>query len=123
VIPASALQSVSEQLLARGRISHAYIGAAVQPVELPSGLRSQLNLSGTRGLIVISTVTQGPAEVAGITLGDTLLTLDDKPLEDVDDLKAALTADRIGKPVKLAFLRGGQLSRADVVVGERPHGR
>jgi S1-C subfamily serine protease len=123
VIPGSALQSVSEQLLARGRVSHAYIGAAVQAVELPGGLRSQLNLSGTHGLIVISTVASGPAESAGITLGDTLLTLDDKPLKEVDDLKAALTADRIGQSVKVAFLRGGQLSTIDVVVGERPRGR
>jgi S1-C subfamily serine protease len=123
VIPGSALHSVSEQLLARGRVSHAYIGAAVQPVELPAGLRSQLNLTGTHGLIVISTVAQGPAEAAGITLGDTLLTLDDQPLKEVDDLKAALTAERIGQPVKVAFLRGGQLSTIDVIVGERPRGR
>jgi len=123
VIPGSVLQRVSEQLLVRGRVSHAYIGAAVQPVELPAGLRAQLNLAGTHGLIVISTVAQGPAESAGITLGDTLLTLDDKPLTDVDDLKAALTGDRVGKPVKVAFLRGGQLASADIIVGERPRGR
>jgi S1-C subfamily serine protease len=123
VIPGSVLQRVSDQLLVRGRVSHAYIGAAVQPVELPGGLRSQLNLTGTHGLIVISTVAQGPAESAGITLGDTLLTLDERPLKEVDDLKAALSADRIGKPVKVAFLRGGQLSTVDVVVGERPRGR
>jgi S1-C subfamily serine protease len=123
VIPGSVLQRVSDQLLVRGRVSHAYIGAAVQPVELPGGLRSQLKLAGTHGLIVIATVAQGPAESAGITLGDTLLTLDDKPLSDVDDLKAALTADRVGKPVKVAFLRGGQLASADIIVGERPSGR
>ena len=123
VIPGSVLQRVSEQLLVRGRVSHAYIGAAVQPVELPSGLRSQLNISGAHGLIVISTVAQGPAEAAGITLGDTLLTLEGKSLADVDDLKAALTADRIGKPVKVAYLRGGQLATADVIVGERPRER
>lgn len=123
VIPGSVLQRVSDQLLARGRVSHAYIGAAVQPVELPSGLRSQLNIAGTHGLIVISTVAQGPAEAAGITLGDTLLTLNDRPLKEVDDLKAALSADRIGQPVRVAFLRGGQLATIDVVVGERPRGR
>lgn len=123
VIPGSVLQRVSEQLLARGRVSHAYIGAAVQPVELPATLRSRLGIGGTQGLIVISTVPQGPAEAAGITLGDTLLTLDDKPLAEVEDLRAALGADRIGQPVKISFLRGGALATAEVVVGERPHQR
>ncbi|HVY82390.1 MAG TPA: trypsin-like peptidase domain-containing protein [Steroidobacteraceae bacterium] len=123
VIPGSALRRVSEQLLARGRVSHAYIGAAVQSVELPGSLRAQLHIEATHGLIVLSTVPQGPAEAAGITLGDTLLTLDEKPLQDVDDLKAALNAERIGQAAKVTFLRGGQLASADVVVGERPSGR
>src|SRR6185312_8278250 len=76
VIPGSVLKRVSEQLLARGRVSHAYIGAAVQPVEIPNALRTQLGIQSTRGLIVISTVHEGPAEAASITLGDTLISLD-----------------------------------------------
>jgi S1-C subfamily serine protease len=123
VIPGSVLNRVSEQLLTRGRVSHAYIGAAVQSVELPATVRAQLNLAPTHGLIVISTVPKGPAEAAGITLGDTLVTLDDQPLRDVDELKSALSADRIGKAVRVSFLRGGQLATVDVIVVERPSGR
>lgn len=123
VIPGSVLKRVSAQLLARGHVSHAYIGAAVQPVEVPEALRSQLGISQAHGLIVISTVPQGPADAAGIALGDALLTLDGKPLADIDDLKAALAADRIGKPVAVSLIRAKQLVNVDVVVGERPRGR
>jgi serine protease Do len=123
VIPGSVLTRVSEQLLARGRVSHAYIGAAVQPVEVPGSLRAQLSIDNTHGLIVISTVPQGPADTAGITLGDTLLTLDHKALADVDDLKAALSADRIGKAVNVVLIRGGQLMSVGVTVGERSRER
>ena len=123
VIPGSVLKRVSAQLLARGHVSHAYIGAAVQPVDVPDALRTQLGVSHTHGLIVISTVPGGPADAAGIALGDTLLTLDGKPLADVDDLKGALDADRIGKPVAVSLIRAKQLVNVDVVVGERPRGR
>ena len=123
VIPGAMLTRVSEQLLAGGRVSHAYIGAAVQPVEVPAALRSQLGIASTQGLIVISTVPQGPADSAGIMLGDTLLTLDGKPLAEVDDLKAALNGDRIGKPVTVSLIRGGQILSVDVTVGERPRDR
>ena len=123
VIPGSVLKRVSAQLLARGHVSHAYIGAAVQPVEVPESLRTALGISQPQGLIVISTVPQGPADTAGISLGDTLLTLDGKPLADVDDLKAALGADRIGKPVAVSLIRAKQLVNVDVVIGERPRGR
>jgi serine protease Do len=123
VIPGSVLKRVSAQLLARGHVSHAYIGAAVQSVEVPEALRAALGISQAHGLIVISTVPQGPADTAGIALGDTLLTLDGKPLADVDDLKAALGADRIGKPVAVSLIRAKQLVNVDVVIGERPRGR
>jgi S1-C subfamily serine protease len=121
VIPASVLKRVSEQLLARGRVSQAYIGAAVQPVELPAALRTRLGLANTHGLIVVSTVPEGPADAAGITLGDTLLALGDKQLAEVDDLKAALSTERIGDRVPVSLLRGGQLMKVEVTVGERPH--
>jgi serine protease Do len=123
VIPGSVLKRVSAQLLARGHVSHAYIGAAVQSVEVPEALRAALGISQAHGLIVISTVPQGPADSAGIALGDTLLTLDGKPLADVDDLKAALGADRIGQPVAVSLIRAKQLVNVDVVIGERPRGR
>jgi S1-C subfamily serine protease len=123
VIPASVLKRVSAQLLARGHVSHAYIGAAVQSVEVPDSLRSSLGISQAHGLIVISTVPGGPADNAGIALGDTLLTLDGKPLADVDDLKAALGSDRIGRSAAVSLIRAKQLVNAQVVIGERPRGR
>ncbi len=123
VIPGSVLTRVSAQLLARGRVSHAYIGAAVQPVDIPEALRTQLGIAQPHGLIVISTVPQGPADAAGLALGDTLLTLDGKPLADIDDLRAALGADRIGQSASVSLIRAKQLVTVDVVIGERPRGR
>jgi S1-C subfamily serine protease len=123
VIPASVLKRVSAQLLARGHVAHAYIGAAVQSVDVPDSLRGALGISQVHGLILISTVPGGPADSAGIALGDTLLTLDGKPLADVDDLKAALGSDRIGKSAAVSLIRAKQLVNAEVVIGERPRGR
>lgn len=123
VIPGSVLKRVSAQLLARGHVSHAYIGAAVQPVDIPEALRTQLGVAQPHGLIVISTVPQGPADAAGLALGDTLLTLDGKPLADIDDLKAALGADRIGQSASVSLIRAKQIVTVDVVIGERPRGR
>jgi serine protease Do len=123
VIPGSVLKRVTEQLLARGRVSHAYIGVAVQPVEVPAAMRAQLGIPNTHGLIVISTVPHGPADSAGITLGDTLLTFDGKSFSEVDDLKAALSGDRIGKPVTATLIRAGRIVSVEVTVGERPRDR
>ncbi|MGH8240847.1 MAG: S1C family serine protease, partial [Steroidobacteraceae bacterium] len=123
VIPGSVLSRVSEQLLTSGRVSQPYVGAAVQPVELPGALRTRLALSNAFGLIVVGTVPGGPADEAGITLGDTLLSLAGKPLAEVDDLKAALSAERIGNRVTISRLRGGPLTSVEIVIAERPAGQ
>lgn len=123
VIPGAVVKRVSETLLARGRIARAWIGAAFQSVDLPPALRSRLGLSNTQGLIVLSTVPQGPAEAAGIMLGDILLAVDGEALATVEDLTAALTPERVGKAVKVSLIRGGELISAEATLGERPHGR
>lgn len=120
VIPGTVLTRVTDQLLTSGRVSQPYIGAAVQPVEVPPALRDRLGLTNSYGLIVVSTVPDGPADGAGITLGDTLLSLSGKPLADIDDLKSALSTERIGNRVSVSLLRGGQLATVDITVAERP---
>ena len=119
VIPGSVIMRVADQLLTRGRVSEAYFGAAVQPVEIPESLRSQLGITDKHGLIVISTAHGGPADSVGIGLGDILLKIDGKPLGDIDDLKGALNAQLIGKPVTVSLIRGRSLVSAEVIVGER----
>jgi serine protease Do len=119
VVPGSVIMRVADQLLTRGRVCDAYIGAAVQPVEIPESLRSQLNITDKHGLIVISTVHGGPTDSVGIGLGDILLTLDGKPLADIEDLKGALKAELIGKPVTVSLIRGRSIVSVEVIVGER----
>jgi S1-C subfamily serine protease len=72
------------------------------------------------GLIVLSVEPNGPAQKAGLFVGDVLIAIDDAPLHDTDDLQAALAPDRIGKTVNLKIIRGGSPTTVPVTVGERP---
>ena len=115
-VPAATLKSVVETLLAKGHISRGYLGVGAQPVRLPEALAKQLNQE--TGLLAVSVEPGGPAEKAGIFMGDTLVALDGKPIRHLDDLLAALTSDRVGMKVAARVVRGGQLSEVSVVVGE-----
>lgn len=123
VIPGETLQRIVEQILARGRVSQAYIGAAVQPVEIPQTLQARIGSSSAHGLIVMSTVQGGPADAAGISLGDVLLTLGGRALADIDDLKSALAQIGAGNVGELSLIRGGQSQTVNVSIGERPQSR
>jgi S1-C subfamily serine protease len=111
-LPASTVDRVTDQLLASGRVRRGYLGLAVQPVRLPEPLGL--------GLVVVKLEAGGPAEEAGLLLGDILTALDGRELADPEDLLAALGGERVGKPVEVRLLRGGEAKTIAVTVGERP---
>ena len=123
VIPVSVLRRTGEQLLAHGRIAEGWLGAGMQSVEIPPRLREQLGLEHTHGLIVVSIASHGPAEKAGVTLGDVLVALDASPTPDIDSLRSVLGEKSIGAPVELKLVRGGELQRLEVTLEARPHAR
>ena len=122
-IPGATVDRVADQLLASGRVSRGYLGLAVQPVQLPPALRERLELQGRLGLVVVNLEPGGPAESAGLLLGDVLVALDGSTVGDPSDLLAALGPERVGRPVTLTLVRAGRLETAAVTIGERPDRR
>lgn len=120
-IPASTVNRAVDQLLTRGRIARGYLGIGFQPVVLPENLKSKLNLSSSGGLIVVTVQGGGPAEQAGVLIGDILVGLDGKPISDTDEVQAALDPERVGQPVSAQLIRGGESTTLTITVGERPH--
>ena len=118
-IPVSTVNRVVDELLSRGHIARGYLGVGMQPVRLPEGARSASAVSSETALIVLSVENGGPADKAGILIGDVLIAMDQTPLSDVDDLQAALSGDRIGKPATLKVLRAAAVLDVNVVIGER----
>ena len=59
----------------------------------------------------------GPAEQAGLLLGDTLLSLNDQPTPDVDGLRRELRHLPPGQPVTLRILRGGERRDLSATLG------
>ena len=62
----------------------------------------------------------GPAEKAGMMIGDIILTVEDKPLADTMELQAALDPEEVGKTLKVRILRGGQTQDLSLIIAERP---
>jgi S1-C subfamily serine protease len=120
VIPGMTVERVTEELLAKGRVSRGYLGVGTQQVNLPDAWIKKMNLSSNRGLLVNSLAPGGPAEEAGVLIGDVLIELDGKPCRDMDDVHAALGSGSIGQQLKIALIRGGERNECSVTVGERP---
>lgn len=116
-IPAKTLRQVVETLLTKGRISRGYLGVGAQPVRLPDAL-AQTQKQET-GLLIVSVEPNGPADKAGLMLGDVIVAIDGQPVRHLDDLLGALGSDRVGATVPAKIVHGGAAQEVKVVVGER----
>lgn len=59
-----------------------------------------------------------PAELAGISSGEVLLKIDDKPVAQQKDIDEVIKAHKIGDSVALVLLRDGKETRIDVELAE-----
>jgi S1-C subfamily serine protease len=116
-VPVDTLRKVVDTLLTKGRISRGYLGVGAQPARLPAALAEQLKQE--TGLLVISVEPSGPADKAGLMLGDTIVKIEGEAVRHLDDLLGALSGDRVGKAVAVKIVRGGQVREITAVVGER----
>ncbi|BAY48251.1 PDZ/DHR/GLGF domain-containing protein [Scytonema sp. HK-05] len=120
-IPASTVNRVVDQLLAKGHIARGYLGLGMQPVRLPKNLKTSLNLTSAAGVIVVNVEPNGPADNAGVLIGDVLVTLDGTLVNDTGDVLALLNSgDRVGKTIKVQLIRAGALVELAIFIGERP---
>ena len=116
-IPTATVARVVASLEEHGRIRRGYLGVSTQRARLPEALRGELNQK--RGLLIVSVEPDSPADHAGLTLGDTIVTMAGESVQNHDDLLAQLSGDRVGTAVAVQIVRGGQIENSEVVVGER----
>jgi S1-C subfamily serine protease len=119
-IPASTLIRTAEELLAKGHVSRPYVGLTMQPVAIPESLRKRSSVDALAGLLVMHAETGGPADAAGVMLGDILVDLDGTPFGDLDDFQDLLRKRGVSQEIQAGFIRGGQKIQLPIKIGERP---
>ena len=115
-LPTATLSRIVATLLERGSVSRGYLGVGLQPVALPK------TQSGDAGLLVISLDAEGPAEQAGVLIGDILLAVNGQPVQDLQSVYGHLIDSPEGQSVSLRLLRGGQPLELAVTLGAQPQG-
>ncbi|HZS57962.1 MAG TPA: trypsin-like peptidase domain-containing protein [Gemmatimonadaceae bacterium] len=120
-IPTSTVDRVVTQLLTTGHVPRAYLGLGLQAgIRLPASLVAKLGRDSDLAPIIVSIESGSPADKGGLLVGDILANADKTPVHDASDLMEVLSADRIGKPLTLHVVRGGEPRELTITVGERP---
>jgi serine protease Do len=105
-IPARVVDFVYHSLRKYGHVHHVEIGAGVQ--EITPTLAEGLHLPQHWGVVVDDVKPDGPAAAAGLQIQDIILSADDRRIETLPSLSAALYLHRLDQVVKLEILRGSE---------------
>jgi S1-C subfamily serine protease len=119
-IPVATVNRTVDELLEKGYIARPYLGIAMQPVAIPENLRGKLKSVASGGLMVLHVEGGGPAEKAGIVLGDTIVELAGKSTLDTEHIRGLLTSAKIGDTVGATVLRAGSPVEVSIKLTERP---
>jgi S1-C subfamily serine protease len=120
VIPVAVVERTVAALSAHGRVRAGFVGIGSQPAQLPASLREKAGLGDQEtGLLVVTVEAGGPAERAGLLLGDVVVAFAGEPVRDPGELRDLLTSDRVGQTTTLRVLRGGEPLELTITVSER----
>ena len=112
-VPVSAaFRRVIFALVTEGRVRRAFLGVMVQ------SRQARDDFPG--GAQVESVSPNGPADVAGVKLGDLIVGFGDKPVRSTDDLLNLLDESAIGRDTELRVLRGKNERTLNVRPREQP---
>ncbi|MBV8468589.1 MAG: trypsin-like peptidase domain-containing protein [Burkholderiaceae bacterium] len=117
-IPLSTAKDVMEALIRDGQVARGWIG--VQTRELTPELLQALKLPDLRGVLVSGLVTKGPAARAGVKAGDVVTAVAGRPVQNPEQMLAAVAALRPQAQAELSLQRGQEALRLKLQVGQRP---
>jgi len=71
------------------------------------------------GVVIAEVTPGGPAEKAGLKVGDAITAVDGKPMKNGDDLVAEISTQKPGSQHSLSFLRNGKEDKTTVTIADR----
>ncbi len=115
--PAHIAQRIYQQIRADGRVRRGQIGVLAHT--LNTQLAEALGLGRDVGVLIEDVAPGGAAEAAGLRIGDIVLSLDGKPLENARQFGVNIYQNA-GRTIALEVLRGKETRKINVAVLERP---
>jgi serine protease Do len=117
-IPIDVAKKVERDLVAHGKVSRGRLGIGIQTVD--QALAKSFGLEETSGVIVNGVEPGGPAEKAGLKLGDIILKFAGKDVGRPNDLPTLVAETRPGTRAELEVWRKERRTTIPVTVGELP---
>jgi Do/DeqQ family serine protease len=117
-IPINEAKGVMAQLIATGRVVRGWLGVVIQDVT--DELASSFGVREHDGVLVADIVKGGPADVAGLRVGDIVVDLNGTRIREVPDLQRRVAGVAPGERVRVVVVRDGARQPVTVTIAEMP---
>jgi serine protease Do len=111
-IPSATVRTVFGQFKKFGQVRRQEVGMSLQTIT--SGMAAALGLVRNYGVIVSDVWPDGPAEAAGLKVGDILISVDGQPADNLPTVSYNFRLRDSTEKVQLIVLRGGVEQRLSV---------
>ena len=117
-IPVSIAKQVMEQIIREGSVTRGWIGVGVQDVT--KELADSFKLATAKGVLITQVVRGGPADKAGVKLGDILVSVNDSQVSDSGTMLNMIAGLKPGENARLKLMREQAGAELQITVGRRP---
>ncbi len=117
-IPVNMATSVMNDLIETGKVIRGFLGVRMQSVDNEQA--EALGMERPYGAIVSEVVAGSPAEKAGMRVGDVIVEVDGKTVENPGDLQSKISQLNPGETHKITVIREGDEKNLTVEIGEMP---
>jgi serine protease Do len=115
-IPINLAKELVPQLKSKGKVTRGWLGVVIQKVT--PDLAESLGLDHARGALVANVAKDGPAERAGVKVGDVIVEFDGKDVKDSNELPILVARTAVDRKARLKVLRDKKEVNLTVMIGE-----
>ncbi len=118
-------KEIAQQLVANGKVSHAFVGVSYQPLTPVLANRLKLDSSVKAGAVLMQVQQGSPASKAGLKQGDVVTAIDGQKLTTESALGQIINKHKPGDKLTLEVITSqanggnGQPRSVDITLGER----
>ncbi len=77
-------------------------------------LGDRINLTADKGVLLINVVPRSPASVAGLRSGDVIRSINNQPVNNIEEVQKIVENSKIGNPLPMQIERNGRITQVAV---------
>ncbi len=119
-VPINMAKNVMDKLIEKGKVVRGWLGVIIQDIDEDKA--NVLGIKDQKGALIGDVIKDGPAEKAGIKVGDVIRELDNKEIGNSNELKSKIAEIEPGTNVTFSIVRDGEVKEVRVKIDEQPSG-